>query len=187
MKLLSNFDTNHADKLKNELIHFFGDEYVLLIRKSRLIWYAKILPQISLFFLITGIGLYVIQTSQLPINPIVVRVFWWLVWLWWLILIGKSIQKYIDFRMDFLIVTPKEIMKYDQKWVLSRSIEKITADKIKTISLYKEWFIQSLFDIWTLIFLAEWELESGNIEMQYIHHVGAVEKKIRHILGQDRI
>lgn len=76
MKLLSNFDTNHADKLKNELIHFFGDEYVLLIRKSRLIWYAKILPQISLFFLITGIGLYVIQTSQLPINPIVVRVFW---------------------------------------------------------------------------------------------------------------
>lgn len=168
-------------------MQFFGEEYVLLIRKSRLIWYAKILPQIALFLCISGFGFYVIHTSLLPINPIVVRLFWWLVVLWWVIVGFQSLQKYIDFRMDFLIVTPKEIMKYDQKWVLSRSIEKITADKIKTITLHKEWFIQSLFDIWTLIFLAEWELDSGNIEMQYIHHVGRVEKQIRHILGQDRI
>jgi hypothetical protein len=76
MKLFSNFDTNHADTLKNELIQFFGEEYVLLIRKSRLIWYAKILPNIFLFLVISGIGFYVIQTSLLPINQIVVRVFW---------------------------------------------------------------------------------------------------------------
>ncbi len=87
--------------------------------------------------------------------------------------------------MDFLIATPKEIMKYDQKGIFSRNAEKIAADKIKTISLKKEGFIRSLFDIGTLTFLAEGELDAGNIVMEDVAHIEFTEKKIRHILGQD--
>jgi len=52
-------------------------------------------------------------------------------------LVIKLSARYVDFKMDFLIVTPKEVMKYDQHGVFSRTAEKISADKIKTITIKK--------------------------------------------------
>ena len=96
-------------------------------------------------------------------------------------------QKYIDYKMDFLIVTPKEIIKYDQKGVLSRKGESISADKIKTITIRKEGFLASFFDIGSLVFLAEGDNEQGDISFDDIDAVDTVSKKIKHIIGQEHV
>ncbi len=184
MKILSNFDTWHAKSLHNEYIQMFGEEYVILIHKSRLIWYATILFPISWFVVLVGIGAYVLYTYGFP-SPIVYRAFWIIIALRAIILVIKLSARYVDFKMDFLIVTPKEVMKYDQHGVFSRTAEKISADKIKTITIKKEWFLASFFDIGSLIFLAEGESAEGDIVMEYVESVEATEKKMRHVLGQD--
>jgi len=62
MKILSNFDTGHAKSLHNEYVQLFGDEYVILIHKSRLIWYATIVLPVGWFVLLAGIGAYALYT-----------------------------------------------------------------------------------------------------------------------------
>lgn len=186
MKILSNFDTNYANTLYAEYTALFGEEYVALIHKSRLVWYATIMFPLSRFVLIVILGTYVIYTYPLP-HPSLYRIFWWVVAFWWIILLVTLSRRYVDVRMDFLIVTPKEVMKFDQQGVFWRTAEKISADKIKTITLKKEWFLASFFDVWSIVFLAEGDMEAWDIVMESVDTVEATERKIRHILGQDKI
>jgi len=76
-------------------------------------------------------------------------------------------------------------MKYDQNGVFWRITEKISADKIKTITIKKDGFLASFFDVWSLVFLAEGDSAEGDIVMDYVDTVEATEKKMRHVLGQD--
>lgn len=64
-----------------------------------------------------------------------------------------------------------------------RDVENIPVDKIKSISLGKHGFFQSLFDIGSLTFLAEGDSEEGDIVMDYIDAVTGTEKKIKQVLG----
>jgi hypothetical protein len=92
-------------------------------------------------------------------------------------------KRWVDYTMDYLIITPKEITKYDQWGMFHRDVENIPVDKVKSISLSKHGFFQSLFDIGSLIFLAEWDSEEGDIVMDYIDGVTGTEKKIKQVLG----
>lgn len=88
--------------------------------------------------------------------------------------------------MDFLLVTPKEIIKYDQEWFFNRKSERLNANIIKSITVRKEWFIESLFDIGTIVFLTElgnpWvDWSDGEISMDIVD-INDTDKKIRHIL-----
>ncbi len=84
--------------------------------------------------------------------------------------------------MDYLIVTPKEVIKYDQNWVLHRDNETIHVDKIKSVTVAKHGLMNSFFDIGTITFLAEWEDNKWDIEMWFIDAVEQVEQKIRSIM-----
>ena len=55
-----------------------------------------------------------------------------------IMLVVRICHRYVDFQMDFLIVTPKEIIKYDQQGILSRMSENLAVDKIKTMTVKKE-------------------------------------------------
>lgn len=184
MRILSNFDTALAEKLYAEYSQLFGAEYVALVHKSRLIWYAQIFFPVFLFGAVTIVAAYFLYTYKMP-HEIVYRAFRWSVVIWSSILFLKLSHKYVDFKMDFLIVTPKEVMKYDQHGVFSRVTEKIAADKIKSITIKKDWFLASFFDIGTLVFLAEWETDAGDIIMEYVDAVEATDTHLRHILQRD--
>ncbi len=92
----------------------------------------------------------------------------------------------IDYKMDFLIVTPKEIMKYNQTGLFNREVEKLHTDHIKSISLSKKWALKSFFDVGSLVFLAEGQTENGDIVMEDIDAVEATERRIVTILWLDK-
>ena len=186
MKILSNFDTDMANTLYCEYVQLFGAEYVALVKKSKLIWYATVRIPIISYLLVLLIGIYFVYSYDMPHQAVyrifraimLLRAFWLFITLSW---------RYVDLKMDFLIVTPKEVIKYDQRGMFSRVSEKIAADKIKTMTIQKHGFLASFFDIGSIVFLAEWDSEEGDIVMDQIDAVEATEKKLRHILGQDRM
>lgn len=69
------------------------------------------------------------------------------------------IWKYLDYKMDFIIVVPDSIMMYDQWGILKRDVVTINAQSIKTISVKKSWLLYSIFDNGDIIILAEWDTE----------------------------
>jgi uncharacterized membrane protein YdbT with pleckstrin-like domain len=62
---------------------------------------------------------------------------------------------YIDYTMDFTIVTPEQIITYDQTFVLNRNVRTMQTSKIKTVSISKNGLLYSLFDNGDISFLSE--------------------------------
>ena len=191
MKFLSNFDTKLEWKLLEQYQQMFGDEYVMSIHKSKFYYYAYIGLPFLLYIACVLVSIYVAVFVELPLEAIYQDVLLWvvigvafLVGIW---LMRKVSGKYVDYKMDFMIITPKEIIKYDQTGVLKRDSEMIHADKIKSISISKSGFMNSLFDMGTLVFLAEGNDEKWDIVMPYVDAVEAKEKTIKHVLGLDTV
>lgn len=160
----------------------FGKGQSLLIRKSRFYFYQYIGFPIFGYLVLLIIGLYAV----LMVEEVPVEAQWGFLII--MVVIGfamnvKLSKRRIDYRMDFLLITPKEVTKYDQGGVFHRDIENIPVDKIKSISVGKHGFLQSLFDIGSLTFLAEWDREEGDIVMDYIDAVGSTERKIKQVMG----
>jgi hypothetical protein len=47
------------------------------------------------------------------------------------------LKKYFDYHMDFLIVTPENIISYDQEGFLERNIVSLNMRNIKTVTVRK--------------------------------------------------
>lgn len=182
MKILSNFDTGRAKSLLYEAEQAFGEWNAMLVRKSEMYFYQYIGFPIFGYLLLLIIWGYAV----LMIDGVPQEAQWW--FLIFVVLIGflismKLSKRRVDYTMDYLLITPKEVTKYDQWWVFHRDVENIPTDKIKSISVGQHWFIQSFFDIGSLTFLAEWERDEWDIVMDYIDAVGATEKKIKKVMG----
>jgi uncharacterized membrane protein YdbT with pleckstrin-like domain len=67
----------------------------------------------------------------------------------------KLLKRFIDYKMDFAIITPKEIVSYNQTGIFSRSSRSLDVDKIKTISVDKKGLLRSIFNFGSIIFLSE--------------------------------
>jgi hypothetical protein len=94
-------------------------------------------------------------------------------------------DKVLNYYLDFTIITPQEIVQYDQKWFFSRPMKTVAANKIKTISIRKWGVLQSIFNFWTLMFLSEWD-EQGrwDIEIYFVHKPEEKKEQIRNILTE---
>ena len=139
-----------------------------------------------LWIVLVGVCLYPIYTTDFLYRSILIYVFWGFALLYLLVVLYKTNKAYVDYTMDFLIVTPKELIKYNQEWLLHRETENIPASKIKSISIKKDGLMNSFFDIGSIVFLAEWNDEKGDIVMQDIDAIEYIEKKIKHVMGLDR-
>ena len=84
------------------------------------------------------------------------------------IVVPSIVRFYIDYHMDFSIVTPKNIHRYDQEWLLNRDVSTITADSIKTIFVKKRWILHSIFNNWDIVFFTEWDAEKWELTLTYI-------------------
>lgn len=175
-----------AKKLKSDYVGMFGEDNVIVVHRSKFYYYVTIGFPVFLYtaaLLLTTYLLFMYAPAETAAQIAALILFF----LIGVTLFVKLRPRYVDYKMDFLIVTPKEVIKYDQTGLFTRSTEKIHADKIKTITLTKEGLINSYFDIGTVIFLAEWDKEEGDIIMPYVDQVEVTERKMLHILGLDRM
>ncbi len=181
MRLLSNFDTSKEQQLLDEYKKGFGDEKVISIHKSRWYYIIHVVAPLAIFFMIFSIWLYLSYMLDLEYQHLVQRAFWICMALYLIATLVKTSREYMNRKMDYLIVTPKEVIKYDQAWVFDRETETIHVDKVKSVTVSKHGIVNSFLDIWTITFLAEGEDNKGDIIMSHIDAVEQVERKIRTI------
>ncbi len=96
-----------------------------------------------------------------------------------LVLAWAIIKRFIDFEMDFMIVTKNEIESFNQTGIFKRKVVSLDMQKFRTITTYKEWFWRSLFNIGSLTILSEGSSDSPwEIKFHYIHRLWALKKRI---------
>ena len=85
--------------------------------------------------------------------------------------------------MDFSLVTPEFLTRYNQSWALKRDIKSSYVKNIKTITIEKNTLRYNIFDNGNLIFLSEWDRDNdGEIVLHYIQNPEQAKKKIVRIM-----
>lgn len=182
MKIFSNFDTNRKQEALAEAQEKYWIENILVLRKSKLFLFSKVvLPILGHTLLFIAL--------QFPIY-FALEDFGWikhaasiLLFVVYLVLISPYSKYYIDYVMDFSIITPDSLTRYNQTWILQRDIKTSNVRNIKTISIQKQTFRYNLFDNWDLIFLSEGDkADQGEITLHYIPDPESMKKQIMKII-----
>ena len=97
--------------------------------------------------------------------------YWWLnifLLLTQIYISAKFKKRMLDLEMDFAIVIPWKIMFYNQS-NLTRSVQTINSEKIKTITSKHARLVWSVFNFWDITILTEWdEANMWEMNLQYI-------------------
>ena len=175
MKIFSNFDTKLDDELYADAVEKFGQSKVLFVRRDRIYMILKVWIRLWLRFAFSTLVLLAYYVF-LWWETWFWRFVWWLVWLivviLWLWIGYICVQKMIDYYMDYSIITPTQVIQYDQTWILTRSARSLDITKIKSINIKKVWLLCSIFDYWSIVFFSEWdqwwESAHWDIKLNYI-------------------
>lgn len=185
MKLFSSFDTKKKEKTTARYIQDFGEQNILVVSKSKIYWVLYILLPTLLYLSIETVIIYVLLELS-----------WWWIFMYFIIIFAvialvvflwPIIKNYISYKMDFLIVTPISIIKYDQEWFFERDVKTINVQNLQTIRTKKSNRIRSIFNIGDILFIAESaEFGSGewNIEIHYIYKPETIKHKILNITNK---
>ncbi|MFA5747738.1 MAG: hypothetical protein WC872_01360 [Candidatus Absconditabacterales bacterium] len=181
MKIFSNFDTNFKQYTFKKYQDKFGAQNVLLIQKSKLFLFLKIFLPI---FFTTITAFIIIYTSYIILGnqgliylglPVSIALI--------IISLFPIIKNLIDFSMDFAIITPESLIRYNQEGLFNKGITTINSQSIRTITVEKEGLINSIFNNGNIIFLSEGDLMEDSIDYGEIklHRIRNPESKRNHI------
>ena len=188
MGIISTFDPRFKKQLLEKSKEEFWEWNVVYIKKSHLFLCVKVLLPFILWFsvlvtLITCAILY-IPWMWLKITTCVIVI-------WAFAAPGYKILKYfLDYEMDFAVVTPKSFLRYNQTWFFKRSSKAIDMKHIRSVYVRKAWFFNSIFNNWHIIVLTEWSAwnpkEDWNnpweVEFRYVYNPEYYSNRIQKLL-----
>jgi len=182
MKFLSNFDTKLKTREYASVQKKHGKDRVELLSKSNLFRVIYVdLP----FFARAFVSLLLMYGFNSWRGG--AWILWWalpLLIIFWAFVLPKVIKHLIDYNMDFLIVTPSVLYRYNQEGLLRRDIMTIHSASVKSISVEKWWLLYSIFDNGNLIFFTEGDDERGEIMLNYIKDPETVRSTITDLIGR---
>ncbi|HCY21573.1 TPA: hypothetical protein DIC40_07170 [Patescibacteria group bacterium] len=56
------------------------------------------------------------------------------------------IGKWIDYKLDFIVITPDFLIMYDQAGIFNKKVITLNEKSIKTISIERKGFLYSIFN-----------------------------------------
>lgn len=166
MKIFTNFDTGLRQTTFEEYQSKYGIENVLCFWRSKLYqMYKVILPfLLLLLFTILACIFFYKRLNGNYFGYVLTAIF-----IIDLVFLFPVVGKFIDYKMDFIIVIPNTIMMYDQWGLFKRNVVTISVQSIKAISIKKSWLLYSIFDNGDIIILTEWDSEhNGEIKLRRI-------------------
>ena len=180
MKIFSNFDSERKKEAYKEMVEKYGEENVLVLKKSLLFLFLKVIFPVFWWF-IAVFSLRLLVYINLDDSTIKALFTLFMLLLYWFILMISSVVKYyIDYKMDFSVVTPEYLTRYNQTWFFKRDIKSSYVRNIKTITIIKNSIWYNIFNNWNLIFLSEWDREKWDWEI-VLHYIQNPEDKKKEI------
>jgi len=188
MKIFSSFDTNFRNEIVDREKKEFWDDKVLLITHWRFYYYFSVLvPAIGTLLLIILYWLWLFYFKDF------FGEIWTAYWIMSLILFFvfsapiffTLIKKYIDYILDFVVVTPKKLIYYNQEGIFSRKGRTVDAEKIKTITVNKTGLLRSIFNFWNIIILTEWDEQwQGEINFKFVDNPDEIKFRIWELIDE---
>lgn len=188
MRIFSSFDTKFKEKIIEKEKKEYPDWNFLIISYNKYYKYVYVyLPLfflIALFSLITTFYIYsMFYSSYSDFIIIIINIFYCLFIMVVIYLWIKILKFYIDYILDFLVITPNRIIFYNQENIFTRKWRTIKVESVKTITVHKSWLIRSIFNFGSLIILTEWdEVWNWEIDFKYIKNPDKVRQKIFKII-----
>ena len=170
----SEFITCREDLAKIDLSHFWS----FLKYSMVLFLYQFVISVVNMIILFTASGDKIIS-------------FWWSIWIFvinilFLVITIRILKRFVDFEMDFIIVTKDEIELFDQEWIFKRKVISMDITKIRSITTEKDGFFKSLFNIGSLRILSEWDNEhKWEVRFNYIHKLWKLKTSILTLIKQN--
>ena len=164
MAIFSTFDPKFQNQILKKSIDEYWVKNVIHIRKSKLfLRFYVIFPGFA--WLVTFIGMLSLVLLLIPDRFVVLIVVSVLIIVWAWFMPALKILKYcFDYYMDFSIITPQSFIMYDQTWLFKRTSKVIDLIHVRSVSVEKSWFIDSIFNNWNIVVLSEWSDLSGSRE-----------------------
>ena len=182
MKIFSNFDTNRKQEAYQEAIEKFWKESVLVLNKSLLFFFPKVVFPLlwwTVVFVLLQFPIY-FSLGKFWVTKYLVTIVLFFIYLF---MLSPIFKYYLDYMMDFSLVTPEFLTRYNQSWMLKRDIKSSYVKNIKTITIEKNTLRYNIFDNGNLIFLSEWDRDNdGEIVLHYIQNPEQAKKKIVRIM-----
>lgn len=182
MKIFSNFDTNIRSQMLQQYQAEFWEANVLCFGRSRLYFLLKV------FFPTIFIVAVVLLLCYLFSTVLEWDAFWWgtgiLIFLS-LFLAFPILDKYIDYHLDFVIVTPHFLMMFDQEWFFKKKVMMIQEISIRTISVEKSWLLYSIFNNWDIVFMSENDQTYGEFILRRVPKPEKRRNQIAQIMSKD--
>ena len=183
MKIFSNFDTKLREKTFIEYKEKYGKENVLCFGRSKLYRRVKFFLN---FLAYTALAVIAIVFFY---NRLEGKYLWYIITavaIIYVVAMSPKIGKYIDYRMDFIIVIPSSIIMFEQWGILKRNVITISAQSIKTISIQKDGLLYSIFDNGDIIILTEGDTEkNGEMILRRIPRPEKRRNQIVHVIGME--
>jgi len=190
MGIISTFDPKFKKQLLAKSKEEFGESNVIFIKKSHLFLCVKVLlPLIlRLSVLVTLITCCVIYVPWVWLRiTLCVIVLWLFAAPWYTIL-----KHFLDYEMDFAVVTPKSFLRYNQTWFFKRSSKAIDMKHIRSVYVKKAWFFNSIFNNWHIIVLTEWSADvvkedwnnPWEVEFRYVYNPEQYSNRIQKLLSE---
>ncbi len=185
MKLFSNFDTTYHIKVFNKAKKEYWKDKVLMVQRDKIYFVLNVLmPLLSFFILFL---LFLIIALVWDWGGIGNKIKWALFWIvfgpGFLIVAWRALRKYIDYKLDFALITPYQVSFYNQQGIFSRQLRTLDVDKIKTITVEKAGLLRSLFNFWSIVFLSEGDMDGRwSWMLNYIHAPEKLKEKIKDII-----
>lgn len=156
MKIFSNFDTALRQTTFEEYQIKYGIDNVICFWRSKLYeFYRVIFPFLGLLlFTIFGFMFFYRRLSGDYSNYIIIAIS-----VLDIMFLFPIVRKYLDYKMDFIIVIPNAIMMYNQWGLFTRDIITISTQSIKAISIIKSGLLYSIFNNGDIVILTEGDSE----------------------------
>ncbi len=96
------------------------------------------------------------------------------------------IGKYIEYKLDFVIVASESVIMYSQMGIFQRDVITIPAQNIKTILVKKESFLYSVFNNGDIVIMTEWgDISTGEVSLRRVPKPEKRRNEIAKIIGID--
>ncbi|EKD25573.1 MAG: hypothetical protein ACD_80C00013G0003 [uncultured bacterium (gcode 4)] len=183
MRIFSNFDTKLRQKTFQEYQQKYGHENVICFWRSKLYRMYKVISPLLgvILFTILGLMFFYRWLHGDYFNYIIA-----IILIADIMFLFPVIDKFIDYKMDFIVVIPNAIMMYDQGALFRRNIKTISTQSIKAIAIQKSSLLYSIFDNGDLIILSEGDSEhEGEMILRWIPRPEKRRNQIVKIIGLD--
>ncbi len=186
VKVFSNFDTKAPIKNYANAVQEYGFDRVVFVRRYGiyLLLHVFIPIIIAIISCLWSIHFF-LQTWKEGVSSLINNATGVFLAVVTIVFLFFALARYLNYLLDYTIITPEFVAEYNQSGILHRTITTIEIDKIKTINFSSGGLLWSLFNYWRVDILLEWdESGRGDLTIDFVFNPEEIKYKILDMMGR---